>query len=1290
MKRFFILISILLISTQLFGQYSAEYNARKAAMAPDRGKDAMYILAHNDYIAVQADTDGQFYIGTYPTGRTLTYNFPDPGGPWSSWTVISAEGALFTMDPFDGHGSSSLTALRVVDDFELVPHSGDSSYIQGTWTIYDVIDITQVLMPVYLVNPTDTTGSIFIHYTLVNTGEDCYQIGVLLQLDTMIGSNDAAPISTMYGYDNRENDFYGPDSMPSFWNAYEHPDGPAYTGDQLIALGILSGLDAVVPDRFAYGYWQRFWRVTWNYTIVPNVFTDSAVLLWWFPRTVCPGETLEVATYYGLGLEYREAGSEVSLVLPIEVTIDDPCDYTPDTFEANVRLGNTGMVTLNDAHAVITLPDGLVLQDTDSDTHSFSPSPITAGNLGSTSWSIIADGSVSDTTFHIHVDVYYMVAGTLVVKTVDGYISMDAIGFSAEAELINPLEGTRSTCVDQDIIMNITADSEIDPASIRFVVNGVEYSGSDDELTFDPPLLTFTPSSGFSDGEVITYALTNVSDYRGCSMNDSLSATFRMDFTGPHASNGLPPDGAVIGTTDIPEFSVNIEDAITEIDESTIELEVNGVEYDLSDPALTWDGRTLHFWPSVAGLEIIEGDSFEVCLLSASDMPPDYCEANPLEDSPYCWDFLVNIIDLSLPDTLGYIGYTIWIPVYIEEVDQYDMTSFRIVIEVNPDVLLPIGVETGGTITESWADSIIVTIDGGIIIISGSGSELSGDSILIYVGFVVNPEGPEGGFTLLEFGELTFNEGGLDYREEGGLYYTLWTTPEWLVNLTMTSPESEDPFYLSYGTSRFASDGFDFGLDLTALPSGQKIRAYFPLADRTFSYITKLQRDMRYYEDLPIIWDIDLDVEPDTAAWTIEWDPEEIPEGEMIIYIPGEMALDMHTNSSYSSIGDATIYIKYSQPDIRVQEITFYPGWNMVSFPFVPLVDVTFEDLLPGVFGNAYWYNPESHFYEEGLSPEAGKGYWLYAVDTVITRIAGMTVLEYAIPLYAGWHMVGVPYSPSGLVPYSGTFYDDSGPITSGNLEVGKGYWYLSLSPGILTATSSSVPARMLPYGSAPEFLMPIRYYTDDRTGEFNLGIDENASEGYDGYDEAIPPSRPEETRSVLLTETVNCVKINMAKNVKPPAKKISWEINTNEATELRWDTVDIPDGYGFQVLFNEKLYDMAEIDHLNVPASAKVIIEAERMLPGTVTLFGNYPNPFNAQTTISFSLPVKSDVELSVYNLLGETIRDIYSGELEVGTHRLTWDGKDEQTASLPSGVYYYRLKVGETEQVRKMLLVK
>jgi PKD repeat protein len=94
--------------------------------------------------------------------------------------------------------------------------------------------------------------------------------------------------------------------------------------------------------------------------------------------------------------------------------------------------------------------------------------------------------------------------------------------------------------------------------------------------------------------------------------------------------------------------------------------------------------------------------------------------------------------------------------------------------------------------------------------------------------------------------------------------------------------------------------------------------------------------------------------------------------------------------------------------------------------------------------------------------------------------------------------------------------------------------------------------------------------------------------------------------------------------------------------------------------------------------------------IPSGFALAQNYPNPFNAGTVISFALGEGTDVDITVYDLLGRAVRHLAAGYYPEGSHTVAFDGSDEQGAPLASGLYFYRLTTTHFTDTRKMVLLK
>ena len=88
--------------------------------------------------------------------------------------------------------------------------------------------------------------------------------------------------------------------------------------------------------------------------------------------------------------------------------------------------------------------------------------------------------------------------------------------------------------------------------------------------------------------------------------------------------------------------------------------------------------------------------------------------------------------------------------------------------------------------------------------------------------------------------------------------------------------------------------------------------------------------------------------------------------------------------------------------------------------------------------------------------------------------------------------------------------------------------------------------------------------------------------------------------------------------------------------------------------------------------------------------LLQSRPNPFNPETLIEYHLPEEGLVSLKVYNLLGQEIRMLEQGRKAAGAYHVHWDGRDEQGHPVSSGIYFYRMKVEDFVETKKMLMLR
>ncbi len=100
--------------------------------------------------------------------------------------------------------------------------------------------------------------------------------------------------------------------------------------------------------------------------------------------------------------------------------------------------------------------------------------------------------------------------------------------------------------------------------------------------------------------------------------------------------------------------------------------------------------------------------------------------------------------------------------------------------------------------------------------------------------------------------------------------------------------------------------------------------------------------------------------------------------------------------------------------------------------------------------------------------------------------------------------------------------------------------------------------------------------------------------------------------------------------------------------------------------------------------------MDAEEIIPVETVMEQNYPNPFNPTTTIKYSLNQDGPIEIAIYNLKGQKVRQLINASMTAGFHEVVWDGKDSYGKQASSGIYFYRMKTQQKTFVKKMMMIK
>jgi len=269
-----------------------------------KGPDGMGIQStpseaiENAYLKALASEGGRFIIGT--TGgdpdtfsddnKGLLFGYPTNVG--SSFSTLRVINGSTTSDYRLGGTDWPSAGIAPT-----APPSSDGTTVTTTWE-QDGVRVEERL---YFAQNSDTGrwDTTAIEYTLKNNNSTDRDLGLRIMLDVMAGDNDGAPyLVPGTGQVTRQSEWQGA-NVPDYWVAYE---SSTFAPASLKARGQLSGNGATRPDRFVIADWSETRSGAWDYTVDMSdpVTNDSAVLLYYNPVTLGPGQAKTYRTYYGI------------------------------------------------------------------------------------------------------------------------------------------------------------------------------------------------------------------------------------------------------------------------------------------------------------------------------------------------------------------------------------------------------------------------------------------------------------------------------------------------------------------------------------------------------------------------------------------------------------------------------------------------------------------------------------------------------------------------------------------------------------------------------------------------------------------------------------------------------------------------------------------------------------------------------------------------------------------------------------------------------------------------------
>jgi hypothetical protein len=159
--------------------------------------------------------------------------------------------------------------------------------------------------------------------------------------------------------------------------------------------------------------------------------------------------------------------------------------------------------------------------------------------------------------------------------------------------------------------------------------------------------------------------------------------------------------------------------------------------------------------------------------------------------------------------------------------------------------------------------------------------------------------------------------------------------------------------------------------------------------------------------------------------------------------------------------------------------------------------------------------------------------------------------------------------------------------------------------------------------------------------------------------------------------------------NVTPTLLNANMELLSNEGNVLVWSSEGHSINAGASQLLTASGANLVSVTAVDREGRDLATTITNKLTPTAFALHPAYPNPFNPNTNLSFTLPNATPYSMKIYNVAGQLVRS-YEGMGNVGLNVITWDGKDNLGNDVSSGVYFYKLIAGQYQDTRKMIMVK
>lgn len=658
-----------------------------------------------------------------------------------------------------------------------------------------------------------------------------------------------------------------------------------------------------------------------------------------------------------------------------------------------------------------------------------------------------------------------------------------------------------------------------------------------------------------------------------------------------------------------------------------------------------------------------------------------------------------QIVQVSVPtDTTVQPGDVFTLPISVGDLTGLNVTSWDMTIAYDDSVLTPIAVETDGTISDRISTAINFNVEDRISLAGAQVSPLEGDGTLVNLVFSAKNITSLRDSSAIEFLSFVFNEGvPADETSNGKVYvdFNTGTDPiDFLGSITATYTESVQS--LLFGTVISATDGFDPDYDQNAPPLPPSTSFDF----RFSSPGLDLYKDFRATIVDTVEWHLRLQV-PTAGSVEVGWSEWNVPDTGNFHLVDNDtqFSVDMRVNNDLNIIGSGIKNYTLRYVNTEKKEFMFANGWNLFSLPYTPSDAAYTAVFSPPPVSVPFIYNGS---YSEATSFEAGEGYWV-EFDTVSDQeLEGIPIDSLTVTLNAGWNLIGGPSCDvpvnfvevvTGDVVITALFGYEGVYQTSEVIEQGKAYWLYSGDGATILLDCEAVELGTLGKSSNsddPRYqnLGRLIFRINSVTTELYFGAP--LADGVSEQEFILPPLPPPESFDVRFN---NSTSYNSSQspsvNVQSiqPFTMLLDRLPENHGGFYLVDQLAFGTLIEFASLFegDSLTVDGGIIDLINIKYQSAVSNEDESVVT-EFKLNGNYPNPFNPTTTITFDLPETSEVVVNVFDMLGRQVYTSDRKQVLKGASRTI----DIEMGGYATGTYFYKLEAGTNIATGQIMLIK